>query len=251
MRELDKEGMLEKQEPLQQTVGSCWRCNTPVEYILAKQWFIQTLKYKKELIQRGREISWFPKFMRARFENWTENLKWDWIISRQRYYGVPIPVWYCEECNETIFPNEKDLPIDPMEIKKTCPKCKKLVKPDTDVFDTWMTSSNSPEVACKWLEKPEQYKKISPMTLRPQSHDIIRTWAFYTILKSHLLFNRIPWKDVMIGTYVLDPKGKGMHKSKGNAVWADELIEKYNVDAFRYWVGGASVGNDLPFKEQN
>jgi len=107
---------------------------------------------------------------------------------------------------------------------------KKLAIPDPDVFDTWMTSSNTPEVACKWLENPEQYKKIAPMSLRPQSHDIIRTWAFYTILKSHLLFNRKPWDNVMIGTYILDEKGKGMHKSKGNVVWADELIEKYGSE---------------------
>ncbi len=247
--DLRKEGRLKKQEQLEQTVGSCWRCNSPVEYIVTKQWFIRTLKYRKELIKRAREINWKPEFMRKRFENWTENLGWDWIISRQRYYGVPIPVWYCD-CGEIILPSEKELPLDPLELKKECGKCKKEAKPEQDVFDTWMTSSNSPEVAARWLEKPEQYKKIAPFSLRPQSHDIIRTWAFYTILKSHLLFARIPWKDVMIGTYVLDSKGKGMHKSKGNVVWADELIGKYNVDAFRYWVASASIGADLPFKEQ-
>ncbi|MFH1585813.1 MAG: valine--tRNA ligase [archaeon] len=250
LEQLKTEGRLKKQETLNQTVGGCWRCNTPVEYILTKQWFIKSLDYKKELIKRGREVNWFPKFMRARFENWVEGLKWDWIISRQRYYGVPIPVWYCEECGEVILPTEEDLPLDPMETKQNCPKCKKPAKPDTDVFDTWVTSSNSPEVASKWLEDPALYKKIAPMTLRPQSHDIIRTWAFYTILKSHLLFNRIPWKDIVINTFVLDSKGKGMSKSKGNAIWADDLINKYNVDAFRYWVGGASLGSDLPFKEQ-
>lgn len=250
IEDLQKEGRLKKQEPLQQTVGSCWRCNTPVEYIITKQWFIKTLKYKKDLIKRAREIRWHPEFMRKRFENWTENLGWDWIISRQRYYGVPIPVWYCENCGETILPQESELPIDPIEKEKICPKCKKKAKPEEDVFDTWMTSSNSPEVACKWLENPGQYNKIAPMSLRPQSHDIIRTWAFYTILKSHLLFNRIPWENIMIGTFVLDPQGKGMHKSKGNAVWADDIIEKYGVDALRYWVGGASLGSDLPFKEQ-
>ncbi len=250
LNDLKKIGKLKKQEPLEQTVGSCWRCRTPVEYIITKQWFIKTLKYKKDLIKRAKEVKWYPDFMRTRFDNWTKNLGWDWIISRQRYFGVPIPVWYCNDCNEVILPQEKDLPLDPIEIKKKCPKCKKEAVPEKDVFDTWMTSSNTPEVACKWLENPELYKKIMPMSLRPQSHDIIRTWAFYTILKSHLLFNRIPWKDVMIGTYVLDSKGKGMHKSKGNAIWADELIDKYNVDAFRYWVGTASIGSDLPFKEQ-
>jgi len=250
IKDLMKVGRIKKQEPLQQTVGSCWRCSTPVEYIIAKQWFIKTLKYKKELIKRGREIKWYPDFMRKRFENWTENLGWDWVISRQRFYGVPIPVWYCEDCDEIIFPNEKELPFDPIKKKRKCSKCKKEAVPDTDVFDTWMTSSNTPEIASRWLEKPELYKKISPMSLRPQSHDIIRTWAFYTILKSHLLFKRIPWKDIVIGTYVLDSKGKGMHKSKKNVVWADDLIEKYNVDAFRYWVGGASLGSDLPFDEK-
>lgn len=249
LEDLQKEGRLKKQEPHQQVVGSCWRCNTPVEYIVTKQWFIKTLKYKKDLIKRAGEIKWHPEFMRKRFENWTENLGWDWIISRQRYYGVPIPAWHCE-CGELILPQEKELPIDPMENEKICPKCKKKAKPEEDVFDTWMTSSNSPEVACRWLENPKQYDKIAPMSLRPQSHDIIRTWAFYTILKSHLLFNRAPWKEVMIGTFVLDSKGKGMHKSKGNAIWADDIIEKYGVDVFRYWVGSASLGSDLPFKEQ-
>ncbi len=250
LEDLKKQGRLKKQEKLEQVVGSCWRCNSPVEYIVTKQWFIKTLKYKKELIKRAQEVKWFPGFMRTRFENWTNNLAWDWIISRQRFYGIPIPVWYCEKCSEIIFADEKELPIDPLENERKCLKCKANAKPEQDVFDTWMTSSNSPEVAARWLEKPEQYKKIAPMSLRPQSHDIIRTWAFYTILKSHLLFNRVPWKNIMIGTFVLDSKGKGMHKSKGNAVWADELIEKYNVDAFRYWVASASLGSDLPFNEQ-
>jgi len=250
LKDLQAEGRIKKQEDLHQTVGSCWRCNTPVEYIVTKQWFIKALDYKKDLIKKGREIKWHPEFMRHRFENWTENLAWDWTISRQRYYGVPIPAWYCDECNEIILPNEKELPIDPIEVEKKCPKCNKKARPETDVFDTWMTSSNSPEVASQWLKNPELYKKIAPMSLRPQSHDIIRTWAFYTILKSHILFNRIPWTDITINTFVLDPSGKGMSKSKGNAVWVDDLIERYGVDAFRYWVGSASLGSDLPFNEQ-
>ena len=248
--DLKKQGRVKKQESLQQTVGSCWRCQTPVEYIVTKQWFIKTLAHKKGLIKRGRQVKWHPDFMRIRYENWVKNLGWDWIISRQRYYGIPIPVWYCDACDKIILPSEKELPIDPLEVRKKCPKCKKKAKPDTDVFDTWMTSSNSPEVASQWLENPSQYKKIAPMSLRPQSHDIIRTWAFYTILKSHLLFKRIPWKDVVIGTFVLDPKGKGMSKSKGNVVWVDDLIKNYSVDVFRYWVGTASVGADLPFNQQ-
>lgn len=250
LEDLEKESRLKKQEILNQTVGSCWRCSTPVEYIIKDQWFIHTLKHKKKLLEMGKKVNWYPKFMRTRYDNWVKNLGWDWSISRQRYYGVPIPVWYCKTCNLTIFPEEKDLPLDPTEIEKKCPTCHKQSVPEKDVFDTWMTSSNSPEISLRWLEKPEQYKKLAPMSLRPQSHDIIRTWTFYTILKSYLLFNRIPWKDLTINTFVLDSKGHGMSKSKGNVVRADELIDKYGSDILRYWVGGASLGSDLPFNEQ-
>ncbi len=249
LKDLEEKELLEKQEELQQIVGSCWRCNTPVEYIVTDQWLIKTLKYKKELLKRGKEVDWHPKFMRVRYEDWVKNLGWDWTISRQRYFGIPIPVWYCDKCHEVILPEENELPIDPIQVKKKC-KCGGKGVPDEDVFDTWMTSSNSPEIALRWLEKPEQYKKLAPMSLRPQSHDIIRTWAFYTILKSHLLFKRIPWKDLIINTFVLDSKGHGMSKSKGNAIWADDLIDKYGVDVFRYWVGGANLGSDLPFNEK-
>ncbi len=247
--ELKKQGRLKKQESLEQTVGSCWRCGTPVEYIVTEQWFIHTLKHKKALLKIANKINWYPKFMKVRYDNWVKNLAWDWTISRQRYYGVPIPVWYCEKCFKVILPEEKDLPLDPIEVERKC-SCGGKGIPEKDVFDTWMTSSNTPEIALRWLEKPEQYKRLAPMSLRPQSHDIIRTWAFYTILKSYLLFDRIPWKDIIINTFVLDSSGRGMSKSKGNAIWADDLIGKYGVDVFRYWVGTANLGNDLPFNEK-
>jgi len=250
---LEKEKRLVKQEKLTQTVGTCWRCGNAVEFIVAKQWFIRTLKYKKELIEYGEKVNWHPEFMSVRYKDWVKNLGWDWCISRQRFYGIPIPVWYCKKCKKEIVAEKNELPLDPMQTKpkKKCSCGSNEFIPDEDVFDTWMTSSNTPEIALRWLEKPEQYKKLAPMSLRPQSHDIIRTWAFYTILKSFLLFKRVPWKDIIINTYVLDEKGKGMHKSAGNMVWADEMIEKYNVDAFRYWVATASLGADLPFQEKD
>jgi len=253
IKDLEKEKRLVKQEKLTQTVGACWRCGNAVEFIVAKQWFIKTLKYKKELIEYGKKVNWHPDFMFVRYKDWVTNLGWDWCISRQRFYGVPIPVWYCKKCKKEIVAEKEDLPIDPMQTKpkKKCSCGSNEFIPEEDVFDTWMTSSNSPEIALRWLDKPEQYKKLAPMSLRPQSHDIIRTWAFYTILKSFLLFKRIPWKDIIINTYVLDEKGRGMHKSLGNVVWADEMIEKYNVDAFRYWVATASLGADLPFQEKD
>ena len=253
LEDLDKKKKLIKQEKLHQTVGGCWRCSTPVEFIVTKQWFINTLKYKKQLISQGKKVKWYPEFFSKRYENWVKNLNWDWCISRQRYYGVPIPVWYCRKCGEPVFPDEKDLPVDPMKDKpkKKCKCGSKSFVPEKDVFDTWMTSSMTPQISTRWLENPKEFTKKFPNSLRPQSHDIIRTWAFYTILKSYLHFKETPWKDISIGTFVLDESGRGMSKSKGNVVWADKILDNHSVDAFRYWVGTASYGNDLLFKEQD
>ncbi|MBW2963732.1 valine--tRNA ligase [Candidatus Woesearchaeota archaeon] len=253
LAELERESKLVKQEELEQTVGGCWRCKTPVEYLVTKQWFIRTLKHKKELIKQAKKVKWYPDFYFKRFEDWTNNLGWDWIISRQRFYGVPMPVWYCSKCGEVFLPDKKSLPVDPSE-NKPKGKCKcgsADFEPELDVFDTWMTSSMSPEISARWLEKPEQFKKLFPMSLRPQSHDIIRTWAFYTILKAFLHFKSIPWKDIAIGTYVLDEKRKGMHKSLGNVVWTDDLLKEFDVDTVRYWVGTATFGEDLPFQKKD
>jgi valyl-tRNA synthetase len=251
IHDLKKEGRLFKQEELSQTVGSCWRCSTPIEYIITKQWFIKTLDFKKQLVSQGRKIKWYPDFYRHRYEDWTNNLAWDWCISRQRFYGIPIPVWYCKKCNNVMVADEKDIPVDPEVNKPKACKCgSKDFVPEKDVFDTWMTSSMSPEIAIRWLEKPQNFRKMFPTSLRPQSHDIIRTWAFYTILKAYHHFREIPWKEIALGTYVLDPKGRGMHKSKGNALWTEDLLAKYSVDVVRYWVGTATFGEDLPFQER-
>jgi valyl-tRNA synthetase len=251
-KDLAKEGYIIKEENLEQEVGMCWRCKTPIEYMVAKQWFVRTLKYKKDIIAQSKKINWYPSFYRKRLEDWTNNLGWDWCISRQRLYGVPIPVWYCKKCEETIFAEEKDLPVDPLffKPKKKCKCGSSDFVPEEDIFDTWMTSSMTPQIASQQLKNPNLYKKIFPMSLRPQSHDIIRTWAFYTILKSYLLYKEIPWKDVMIGTYVLDSKGRGMHKSAGNVIWLPDMLKKYSVDALRYWAASAGVGEDLPFQEK-
>ncbi|MDD5331781.1 MAG: valine--tRNA ligase [Candidatus Nanoarchaeia archaeon] len=247
---LKHEKILINQEDLEQTVGGCWRCNTPVEFIVTKQWFIKTISYKDELIKQGRKINWYPDFFRVRYEDWIKNLGWDWCISRQRHFGVPIPVWYCDKCEKILLPNEQELPLDPLDVDKGKCKCGGTFKADPDVFDTWMTSSMTPQIATRWLESPKEFKKKFPASLRPQSQDIIRTWAFYTILKSYLHFKEIPWKDISLGTFVLDPKGRGMHKSKGNAIWADELLDRFDVDTFRYWVGKAKWGSDIPYKEE-
>ena len=250
--DLKTKKLLTKQEPLEQVIGTCWRCHNPVEFIVTKQWFIKTLPYKKQIIVSAKKVKWHLPFYRKRLEDWTNNLNWDWCISRQRFYGVPMPVWYCKKCGKVMLPDKKDLPVNPEadKPKKNCKCGSRDFEPEHDVFDTWMTSSMTPHIASRWLENPKLFKKLYPMDLRPQSHDIIRTWAFYTILKSYLHMKSRPWNNVMIGTYVLDEKGKGMHKSLGNVVWTDELLKKYNVDALRYWVGTAGVGEDIPFKEK-
>ena len=250
--DLKAKKLLQKQEPLEQVIGTCWRCHNPIEFIVTKQWFIKTLPYKKQIIASAKKVKWHLPFYRKRLEDWTNNLNWDWCISRQRFYGVPMPIWYCKKCGKVMLPDKKDLPVNP-EVNKPKKGCKcgsKDFEPEHDVFDTWMTSSMTPHIASRWLENPKLFKKLYPMDLRPQSHDIIRTWAFYTILKSYLHMKSKPWNNVMIGTYVLDEKGKGMHKSLGNVVWTDELLKKYNVDALRYWVATAGIGEDIPFQEK-
>lgn len=248
---LKEKSLIEKQEQIQQSVSTCWRCGTPIEFIITKQWFIKVLDFKDELIKQGKKIRWFPSFFFDRYKNWVSGLQWDWCISRQRLYGVPIPVWYCKKCGKPLIPKIENLPVDPVanKPKAKCSCGSQEFIPERDVFDTWMTSSMTPQIACKWLENSNIYKRLFPMQLRPQSHDIIRTWAFYTIAKSWLHFKSIPWENIAIGTFVLDEKGKGMHKSKGNVVWVDDLLKRYSVDNFRYWVGTANWGEDLPFKE--
>ncbi len=247
LEELQKSKLLVKQEPLKQAVGVCWRCKTPVEFMITKQWAIKVLPHKNELIAQAKKINWFPDYYIKRYEDWVSNLSWDWVISRQRHYGVPMPVWYCKKCDAEILPNEPDLPVDPttQKPKAKCPKCKSSdIKPETDVFDTWMTSSLTPQLA-----RTFSVDSI-PYDLRPQGYEIIRTWAFYTILKSYYHFKRSPWKTAMINGLVLGPDSRHMHKSLGNVIEPMEQAEKYGSDAMRYFASTVNVGEDAPFQEK-
>jgi len=248
------------------------RCGTPVEILVAPQWFIRLLDYKEELLQRGRELRWYPAFMRERYEDWVTNLKWDWNISRQRYYGVPFPVWYCDACGEPHFAPPETTPIDPQVSACPHPACSKCghatLRPERDVMDTWMTSSITPLVNANWANwtsgphtwpgasidapsgeagRPEIY----PMTVRVQAFEIIRTWLFYTVAKSHLHTGSLPWRDVMISGWGLDQHGKKMSKRAGNFVDPDGIISKYSADALRYWSAGSTLGHDLRFNERD
>ncbi len=251
---LKEKNHLIESKTLTHQVGTHERCQNIVEYLSTPQWFIKILDLKEALLARGRELNWYPDYMRHQYEEWVENLKWDWCISRQRYYGVPFPVWYCNSCDEIILPDDSLLPIDPtlqMPHIKECPKCgKNEFRPESDVMDTWMTSSLTPLINAEWGDSKTRINKIYPMTVRVQAFEIIRTWLFYTLVKSHLHTNSLPWKDVMISGWGLDAHGKKMSKSKGNFVPPEEIIEKYGADALRYWAAGAHLGANLNYTEE-
>lgn len=253
VQDMTDRGLLTGSKPIVHAVNAHERCGTPLEYLVTPQWFIRILDIKDELLERGRQIEWHPEMFRARYDHWVENLRWDWCISRQRYYGVPFPVWYCGSCGEPVFAAPEDLPVDPLEDrpKDPCPHCGSgEFTPEFDVMDTWATSSLTPLINARWGE-PGDRSEIIPMSLRPQAHDIIRTWAFYTIVKAHLHMDRIPWRHVMISGHALNPNREKMSKSKGN-VAGDPLaaLEKYSADELRYWACSSRLGTDVMFSEE-
>jgi len=228
------------------------RCKTPIEFLKSKQWYIRVLDKKQELLDAGAELNWFPQHMKVRYDHWVQNLNWDWCISRQRHFGIPIPVWMDGE--EVVLPSLEELPVDPSVSKpKNYSGDVNSLVGEIDVFDTWMTSSVSPEIARNWVSKGDYNIKYrdEPMSLRPQAHDIIRTWLFYTLTKSVFHFKRVPWKDVVISGHAQDPHGKKMSKSLGNIVEPQKMIEKYSADALRFWASGSKLGDDLPFQEKD
>ncbi len=250
---LKQEGRIEKLEPIRHVVNVHERCETDIEILSTEQWFIKYLELKEDFIKYGRKIKWYPEHMKARYENWIYGLKWDWNISRQRHFGIPIPVWYCKKCNEIIVAEEKQLPVDPL-IDKPNKKCKcgsNEFMPEKDVLDTWATSSLTPDIAIELFEDKSLQKKLHPMSLRPQAHDIITFWLFNTVVKSYFHHKNIPWHDVMISGWALDPKGKKMSKSKGNVIEPRDMIKKYSADALRFWAAGSRLGDDLPFQEKD
>jgi len=255
IEDLKDQRLLLTQEPIKHPVNVHERCGTEIEYVHSKQWFIKYLDIKDKMLQWGSKLKWYPKHMRVRYDHWVNGLQWDWLISRQRYFGIPFPVWYCKKCDEVIVAKEKDLPVDPTTDKppiKECPKCKcKDIIGEKDVLDTWATSSLTPQLAAELFKDRSIYKKLYPMSLRPQAHDIITFWLFNTVVKSQLHNKVNPWKDVVISGHAQDPHGKKMSKSKGNVVEPQDMIEKYSADCLRFWAAGSKLGDDLPFQEKD
>lgn len=254
IEDLKKQNILIKQEPLDQNIGVCWRCKTPVEFINAKQWFLKTIIFKDMVLEKSNEMNWYPDFMKIRLEDWVNSLQWDWVISRQRYFATPIPLWECEKCEEVVLAKPEDCYVDPTIDNppvSACPKCGGKLKGCEDVFDTWMDSSISPLYNTFWYRDNEKFKKLYPMSLRPQAHDIIRTWAFYTILRCSLLTGKKPFENMMMGGFILSEDGTPMHASLGNVIDPLEVIEKYGSDAFRCYAASCALGEDNPFRKKD
>ncbi len=248
IEDLKKEGYLIEQKPLEQNVGGCWRCKTPIEIIVGDQWFVNVKDLLDKVEKATNEIKWTPEHMKSRLLKWISDMGWDWCISRQRLFATPIPVWYCKKCGEIIVAKEEDLPIDPTkQCPYTCSCGNTDLTPETDVLDTWMDSSITPMAITKWEENNEIFNKFYPVQLRPQGHDIIRTWAFYTIIKSVALTDKKPWNEIVINGMVFGEDGYKMSKSRGNVVEPLEITKDYGADALRLWASNSTIGNDVPF----
>ena len=248
IEDLKAEGYLLKQEQVDQNVGQCWRCKTPIEILVKKQWFVAVRDLIEKTKTAADEMNWVPEHMKSRMVNWADSMEWDWCISRQRIFATPIPVWYCKDCGKVILPDVEDLPIDPTQDK---PKhacecgCEEFI-PEEDVLDTWMDSSISPLSIAGWPD--EDYVNHFPSNIRPQGHDIIRTWAFYTTLRCLALTGQKPFDDIVINGMVFGEDGNKMSKSRPEfVVGPEEVIEKYGADSLRTWAANSVPGSDVIF----
>jgi valyl-tRNA synthetase len=253
--------LLGELQPIEHSVKYYENGERPLEFVTSRQWFVRLLDKKEALLAKGDEIGWLPDFMRLRYRNWTENLNVDWCISRQRYFGVPIPLWYplddagTPDFEHPIVAPAEMLPVDPTTDVPPGHRAEQRDQPggftgETDIFDTWFTSSLTPQISSRWLLDPARHARLFPADLRPQAHEIIRTWAFYTIAKAMLHEDKIPWRHIAISGWILDPHRKKMSKSRGNVVTPMHLLDEYGADGVRYWAAGARLGTDTAFDDK-
>jgi valyl-tRNA synthetase len=247
--DLRARGLIEKQEELPHSVGVCWRCKTPVEILSKPQWFMRVLALNDRVIEEAKKVRWVPDYMLTRFIDWVKSMDWDWVISRQRIFATPIPVWYCAKCKEPVVAEEEQLPVVPARDRPPvdrCPRCgNESFEPEQDVLDTWMDSSITIAAHAGW---PQIDPRLFPADLQPNGTDIIRTWDYYLMVRHLALLNQAPYRTVLINGMVLGTDGRAMHKSLGNYVDSSKARDKYGADALRQWAAiGASTGADVPF----
>jgi valyl-tRNA synthetase len=255
-------GLLVDSLPVRQVVGVHERCQTPVEFQIRPQWFIAVREHADRFRARAAELEWIPPYMRRRLEDWIDGLKWDWNITRQRRYGVPFPVWFCTACATPVLARLQDLPVDPLADEppaQACPSCGSALEADPDVMDTWMTSSLTPQINDGWaLDGTDP--ALAPMSMRVQAFEIIRTWLFYSVVQSELLFGRVPWRTALISGWGLSEQGKKLSKrdldrSVGadgfNRYVPDDVMAKYGADALRLWATKGRIGTDLRYNEKD
>ena len=252
VEDLREQRLLERVETIEQDVGVCWRCKTPVEILVKRQWFMRILDLTDRVVEETMKVRWVPDHMKWRLIDWARSLTWDWVISRQRVFATPIPVWYCKKCGEVILASEDEIPVDPKTTPPKvgrCPRCGGTeFEPERDVLDTWFDSSITCAVHAGWPDR-QDWRRLFPADLHPSGADIIRTWAYYLMVRHLALFDEPPYKTVLINGIVLGADGRKMSKSLGNYVPASEVFARYCTDAIRQWAaGGGATGFDIPFR---
>ncbi|MBI2584223.1 MAG: valine--tRNA ligase [Candidatus Aenigmarchaeota archaeon] len=247
--DLRMQKILLDEKDIAQSTGTCWRCHNAIEILNREQWFVRAVQLRDEVIHATKQVKWWPSFMSQRQIDWALSQTWDWVVSRQKVFGTPIPVWYCDKCKSIIPAEEGELPVDPTQREKKCDKCGNKARGERDTFDTWFDSSASNYFHAGWPK--EGWEKFIPASLQPNGPEIIRTWDYYLMIRSLMLTGKMPYENVLINGWVLAEDGRKMSKSLGNFIAVNELLKKTSADSLRYWAARSTPGSDYPFSSKD